>query len=112
MMRARRVWDTSATPLRPATRRAGAVGMACARCWLSHTYPKVVGRSQPGSAPPPEIVVGVSRQAPPQSEWPPAAVEVCCGEGGSWAQAGKEFVAGCGLCPRSRTWWQKRAVLR
>lgn len=44
---------------------------------------------------------------PETPAWPLAAVEVCCGEGGSWASAGKPFAAGCGVCPRSPTYWQR-----
>ncbi|REG00942.1 hypothetical protein DFJ67_7011 [Asanoa ferruginea] len=39
--------------------------------------------------------------------WLPAAVEVCCGEGGSWARPGEAFVTGCQLCKRSPSYWQR-----
>jgi hypothetical protein len=37
---------------------------------------------------------------------PPAPEPVCCGEGGTWAPAGKPLVVGCQLCKNSPTYWR------
>jgi hypothetical protein len=63
-----------------------------------------------------EMVTTRPAGAAPAVEGEPASsaktAATCCGQGGAWAPpAGQPVVIGCMLCPKSPTYWRKRADL-